>query len=332
MLGVQLLGNEKITVKEYPEPTPTNENDLLIQVKASGICGSEMHGYRDPTPHASNGGHEVAGEVIDAGSSTKFKVGDRVGVHAVRGCGECRWCSVGKYTYCRNHIGGGGTGTHVERLAAPDHVCLRLPEDVPFDIGVLLTGDGCGVPYHVSQRLNTKGGDFVCVLGAGPVGLGNTIVQSFLGAEVIVIDINDYRLSLAKAAGATHTINSKETDPLEAITEITHGMLVDKCIEAAGRPETLRLAFTLVGVAGTIMCVGEQGDLPISPSRDLIRKDITLMGSWFYHYSEYPAMLDLYRRGLPIGRMITDHFPLVEAQTAFSKFADGQAGKVMLEP
>ena len=102
-------------------------------------------------------------------------------------------------------------------------------EDVPFDIGVLLTGDGCGVPYRVSQRLNTKGGDFVCVLGAGPVGLGNTIVQSFLGAEVIVIDINDYRLSLAKEAGAAHTINSKNTDPLEAITEITHGMLVDKC-------------------------------------------------------------------------------------------------------
>ena len=244
MLGVQLLGNETVTVKKYPEPTRNNENDLLIQVKASGICGSEMHGYRSPTPHASNGGHEVAGEVIDAGQSTKFKVGDHVGVHAVWGCGDCRWCGVGKYTYCNNRIGG-GSGTHAERLAAPDHVCLKLPEDIPFDVGVLLTGDGFGVPYHVSQRLDTKGGDFVCVLGAGPVGLGNTIVQSFLGAEVIVIDINDYRLSLAKAAGAAHTVNSKKTDPLEAITEITHGMLVDKCIEAAGRPETLKLAFHL---------------------------------------------------------------------------------------
>ncbi len=331
MLGVQLLGNEKVTVKEYPEPILTYKNDLLIQVTASGICGSEMHGYRSPTPHTSNGGHEVAGEVIEAGRSTKFKVGDRVGIHAVWGCGDCRWCGVGQYTSCKNRIGR-DLGTHVERFAAPDHVCLKLPEDVPFDVGVLLTGDGCGVPYRVSQRLNTKGGDFVCVLGAGPVGLGNTIVQSFLGAEVIVIDINDYRLSLAKEAGAAHTINSKETDPLEAITEITHGMLVDKCIEAAGRPETLRLAFTLAAVAGTVMCVGEQGELPISPSRDLIRKNLTLMGSWFYYYSEYPAMLDLYRRGLPIGRMITDHFPLVEAQTAFSKFANGEAGKVMLEP
>ena len=329
MLGVQLLGNDTVTVKEYPEPTP-DENEMLIQVKASGICGSEMHGYHSPTPQAFNGGHEVAGEVIDAGQSTKFKVGDHVGVHAVWGCGNCRWCVVGKYTFCDNRTG--CPGTHAERIAAPEHVCLKLPEDIPFDAGVLLTGDGFGVPYRVSQRLDTKGGDFVCILGAGPVGLGNTIVQSFLGAEVIVIDINNYRLSLAEAAGAAHTINPQDTEPLEAITEITHGRLADKCIEAAGRAETLKLALALVGMAGTVMCVGEQGDVPISPSRDLIRKDITLMGSWFYHYAEYPAMLDLYRRGLPIGRMITDHFPLVEAQTAFSKFANGQAGKVMLEP
>ncbi len=329
MLGVQFLGNEKVIIKEYPEPM-LDGNKVLIQIKASGICGSEMHVYRGPSQHPFNGGHEVTGVVIDAGKSTRFRVGDRVGVHAAWGCGDCRWCAVGQYTFCDNRTS--CPGTHAERIAAPDHVCLKLPEDVPFDVGVLLTGDGLGVPYHVSRRLDTKGGDFVCILGAGPVGLGNTIVQSFLGAEVIVVDINDYRLSLAESVGAAHTINPQRVDPLEVLTKITRGMLADKCIEAAGRAETLKLALKLVGKAGTVMCVGEQGDVPISPSGDLIRRDITLMGSWFYHYSEYPAMLDLYRRGLPIGRMITDHFPLVEAQVAFKKFANGQAGKAMLEP
>ena len=329
MLGVQLLGNEEVIVKEYPEPM-LDGNKVLIQIKASGICGSEMHSYRSPNPQLFNAGHEVAGVVIDAGKSTRLKVGDRVGIHAAWGCGDCRWCAVGQYTFCDNLTI--CLGTHAERIAAPEHLCLKLPEDIAFDVGVLLTGDGFGVPYHVSQRLNTKGGDFVCIVGAGPVGLGNTIVQSFLGAEVIVVDINDYRLSLAKAAGAAHTINSQGVEPLDSVTEITHGMLADKCIEAAGRPETLKLALELVGKAGTVMCVGEQGETPISPSRDLIRWDITLMGSSFYHYAEYPAMLDLYRRGLPIGQMITDHFPLVQAQAAFSKFANGQAGKVMLEP
>ena len=329
MLGVQMLGSEKVVVKAYPDPIPKG-NELLIQIKASGICGSEMHGYRGPKSQVFNGGHEVSGVVLDAGNSTRFKVGDHAGVHAVWGCGDCRWCDVGQYTFCDNRTG--CPGTHAEFIAAPEHVCLKLPEGVPFDVGVLLTGDGFGVPYHVSRRLNTKGGDFVCILGAGPVGLGNTIVQSFLGAEVIVIDINEYRLGLAREMGAAHTIHSQQVNALEAVKEITHGLLADKCIEAVGRGETLKLALKLVGKGGLVMAVGEQGDVPISPSADLIRRDIALMGSWFYHYAEYPAMLDLYRRGLPIGRMITDHFPLTEAQAAFDKFARGQAGKVILEP
>jgi len=224
------------------------------------------------------------------------------------------------------------SGTHAELIAAPDHVCLKLPDDVPFDVGVLLAGDGIGVPYHVSRRLSTKGGDVVCVIGVGPIGLGNTMMQAFLGGEVIAIDINDYRLSLAKELGATHTINPQNFDPVEVVGDITNGMFADKCIEAVGRPETVKLALKLVGKAGIVMAVGEQGDVPVNIGGDLIRRDITLMGSWFYHYAEYPEMVDLYHRGLPVAKMITDHFPLTEAQAAFTKFANGQAGKVMLEP
>jgi len=329
MLSVQLLGNSKVTVKEYPDPVLTG-NQILIKVKDSGICGSEMHAFLGPNPQAFNGGHEVTGVVIDSGKSQRFKVGDRVGVHAVWGCGNCRWCMAGQYTYCDNRSG--VSGTHAELVSAPDHVCLKLPDDVPFDVGVLLTGDGMGVPYHVSKRLNTKGRDFVCIVGVGPIGLGNAMMQSFLGAEVIAIDINNYRLSLAKEFGVAHTVNSKQTDPVEAVKEITHGMLADKCIEAVGRQETVKLALKLVGKAGIVVTLGEQGDVPVNISGDLIRRDITLMGSWFYHYSEYPAIVDLYRRGLPVAKLITDHFPLTEAQVAFTKFANGQAGKVMLEP
>jgi len=329
MLSVQLLGNSRVTVREYPDPVPA-ENQVLIQVKDSGICGSEMHGFRGQNKQESNSGHEVAGVVIDASKSGKLKEGDRVGVHAVWGCGGCRWCMAGKYTFCDNRTT--CPGTHAELVAAPEHVCLKLPDDVPFDVGVLLTGDGIGVPYHVSQRLNTRGGDFVCIIGVGPIGLGNTMMQAFLGGEVIAIDINDYRLSLAKEIGAAHTINSQEIDPVEAVKEITGGMLADKCIEAVGRVETVKLALKLAGKAGIVMAVGEQGDVPVNVSNDLIRYDNILMGSWFYHYAEYPEIVDLYRRGLPVAKLITDHFPLAEAQTAFTKFANGQAGKVMLEP
>ncbi|HIE27426.1 TPA: hypothetical protein EYP66_09085 [Candidatus Poribacteria bacterium] len=329
MLGVQLLGNGKVAVKEYPDPNLTG-NQILIKVKDSGICGSEIKSFLAPNLQEFNDGHEVTGVVIDSGKSQRFKIGDRVGVHAVWGCGNCRWCVAGQYTYCDNRDS--LLGAHAELVAAPDHVCLKLPDDVAFDVGVLLSGDGMGVPYHVSKRLNTKGGDFVCIVGVGPIGLGNAMMQSFLGAEVIAIDINDYRLSLAKELGAAHTVNAQQTDPVEAVREITHGMLADKCIEAVGKVETVKVALKLVGKAGAVVTLGEQGDVPVNISGNLIRYDVTLMGSWFYHYAEYPAIVDLYRRGLPVAKLITDHFPLTEAQTAFTRFANGQAGKVMLEP
>lgn len=329
MLSVKLLGHERVDVRQFPDPEPRPDR-VLIRVMASGICGSEMGSYRGASEHPSNGGHEVVGVVVDAGAATRVTAGDHVGVHAVWGCGDCRWCDVGQYTYCPDlrHSG----GAHAEMLSAPERVCLRLPKDVPWDDGVLVTGDGMGVPYRVSQRLGTVGGEFVCVTGAGPVGLGNVIVQSYLGAEVIAIDVNPYRLELAKACGAAHTIDARADDPVAAVRDITSGIGADKCIEAAGKPETFRMALDVVRKAGVVMAVGEQSRVELNPSRDLIHSDATVMGSLYYHYSDYPAMLDLYRRGLPIGDMITHHFPLIEAAEAFRLFAEGRAGKVILRP
>lgn len=329
MLGVQILGNSRLTIKEYPSPQITSSNEVLVKIKASAICGSEMHAFRSPNEQEFNGGHEAAGVVIDTGDSTELAVGDRVGIHAIWGCGNCQWCKEGKYTYCDSRRQ--CPGTHAEMIVAPEHVCLKLPDDVAFDVGTLLTGDGIGVPYRVSKRLSTKEGEYVCVIGVGPIGLGNTMMQSFLGAKVIAIDINDYRLSLSKELGAEYILNSQSVEPITSVKEITEGMLADKCIEAVGRPETLKLALKLVGKAGTVMAVGEQGNVPISPSSDLIRRDITIMGSWFYHYAEYHEMLELYREGLPAAKLITNHFPLAQTQKAFNKFAEGKAGKVILE-
>lgn len=329
MLGVQLLGKERVLVREYPEPLAEGKK-ILIQVKASGLCGSELHAFRGEKELEFNGGHEVAGVVIDAADSKWLKEGDAVGVHAVIGCGsgDCRWCMKGQYTYCDERTG--LSGAHAELLSVVDHACLKLPPGVPFDVGVLLSGDAIGVPYHVSRRLITGGGDLVCVIGAGPVGLGNILLQSFLGAEVIAVDINDYRLSLAKEIGAKHTINSSKIDPVSVVWEISRGMMADACIEAVGRKETVQLALRCVGKGGKVMCCGEQGEVPIRISNDLIRRDIALMGSWYYHYSEYPYILDLYYRGLKVEKLITHRFLLVEAQEAFLKFARGETGKSML--
>jgi propanol-preferring alcohol dehydrogenase len=287
-----------------------------------------LHAFRGDKELEFNGGHEVAGVVVDSAGSRWLKAGEAVGVHAVIGCGNCRWCLKGQYTYCdqRDIV----SGAHAELLSVVDHACLKLPEGVPFEVGVLLSGDAIGVPYHVNRRLKTRGGDVVCVVGSGPVGLGNILLQSFFGAEVIAVDINDYRLSLAKELGATHTVNSSKEDPVSVVSDISRGMMANSCIEAVGRKETVQLALRCAGKGGKVMCCGEQGEVPVNISKDLIRRDIDLMGSWYYHYSEYPYILDLYHRGLRVDKLITHRFPLKEAQEAFLRFSRGETGKSML--
>lgn len=329
MIAVRVMGNRQIEIVEAEEPKP-NRGRLAIDVKASGICGSEMPAYRGAQPRPSNNGHEVAGVVVHNGGSARFQVGARVGVHAVWGCGACPECELGRYTRCPRlrHSGGG----HSERVSAPEHVCQPLPDDMSFEEGVLYTGDGLGVPYRVSQRIGETRGEWVCITGAGPIGLGNALVQAFLGARVVLLDMNARRLEFARRLGAEATLNLNETDrPDEAVME-TAGGRPRYCIEASGKPQALRFLLDIARKGGTVMAVGEQGELPVSPSRDLIHKDLTLMGSLYYHFSDYPHMLAMRQSGLQAARLIGRRYPLQEAASAFQAFDEGAPGKLILNP
>src|SRR5690606_3034026 len=161
-----------------------------------------------------------------------------VGVSAVVGCGDCAHCAEGKYTWCRNYSA--HANMHAEMIAVPARGCHPLPDDVPWDVGVLISGDGLGVPFHTAAKIQTAGARNVAVFGAGPIGLGNALMQSHLGREVIAVDISQRRLVLAREMGAAHVINAAETDPVARILELTGGNGADVCIEAAGRPQTLK--------------------------------------------------------------------------------------------
>jgi threonine dehydrogenase-like Zn-dependent dehydrogenase len=328
MRAVRMLGGERVTVIDAPEPEPP-EGGVVVRLRASGVCGSEMHGYRGPTAmeQPPNGGHEPAGEVVDASRSRWWKVGDRVGIHALWGCGTCTWCTKGIYTFCdeRRIV----PGAHAEYLAAPDHVLVPLPEDVDFATGTLLAGDGLGVPYHTSRRLNTRGGDTVAVVGCGPIGLGNIMLQSFFGARVIGLDLSAQRLEWARQLGAASTIGAEE-DAIATVREITAGRMADAVVEATGRPEGFALALRLVGKGGTVACCGENREVTLHVGTDLIRPDVTLFGSFFYHFREYPEMLELRRRGLPVEKLVSHRFPLERAAEAFTEFAAARTAKAVL--
>lgn len=335
MRVVWQVGRERLELREAPTPEP-GPGEVLVRIAASALCGSELGAYRQER-EARNGGHEAAGVVVALGAGcTALRRGDRVGICAVQGCGTCAPCRQGRYTYCERRVG--LSGLHAEYAVSRELGCQPLPADVPWDVGVLLSGDGLGVPHHVSLRLGHRSlsGALVAVFGVGPVGLGNVLLQSRLGAEVVAVDVSAYRLDLARRLGAG-TLVRAPTGPaapedLAAQVRQACGRAPDICLECTGRQPALLAALEAVGTAGTVVCIGEQGPAPISPSEHLIRRDITLMGSWFYHFSEYAQMLDLYRAGCPVGDLITHTYPLSDVQEAFAQFAAARTGKVILHP
>jgi threonine dehydrogenase-like Zn-dependent dehydrogenase len=206
-----------------------------------------------------------------------------------------------------------------------------LPDDIPWDIAVLVSGDGLGVPFHTSTKISSSDIRQVAILGIGPIGLGNALLQSYLGREVTVVDVSEARLTLGQKLGARHAVNAKDGDVVGKIRDLSGGEGADVCIEAAGRPETAKQCFAAVRPGGTVVFNGEQPSVELSPSTDFIRRDIAAVGAWYYHFCEFTDMVDLYRNGLRVKDLISAVYPLDEAHRAYQDFASGTSGKVLLQ-
>ena len=328
MKQVRLDGLSSVRIVDAPAPSP-GPGQVVIETAASALCGSELGAYRGDGMPAGNSGHEAAGVVAEVGPDVEtLRPGQRVGVSAIAGCGTCAFCELGQYTWCNAFKFYGSM--HSERFLAAANACHALPADVPWDVGVLISGDGLGVPYHTSRKIAADTVRTIAVFGLGPIGLGNVLIQSHLGRRVIGLDMVTYRLERARQLGASDTIDVSAGDANAAVRELTNGQGVDVAIEATGKPEAVRACFAAVRKGGTVVFNGEQGQLPLSPSDDFIRRDISAVGSWFYHFSEFADMLALYRSGLPVAELVSHRIPLSDAEEAFTTFAQGQSGKVLL--
>jgi threonine dehydrogenase-like Zn-dependent dehydrogenase len=326
---IKQRGNCQPVVEEAPRPQPAH-GEVLVRTAASALCGSEMHSYRKEGNGEGNLGHEAAGTVEALGEGvTTLTPGKRVGVSAIAGCGSCEECARGRYTWCANHkfI----CNMHAEYFVIPALACHVLPDDVPWDVGVLITGDGLGVPVHTANKISGKEIETVAIFGLGPIGLGSVLLQKSLGRKIIAIDRAPYRLELAAKLGATVVAANDGVDLPGRIRELTGGKGADVCIEAAGSPITAKLCFSSVRTAGTVIFNGEQGAVELSPSDDFIRRDITAIGSWYYHFNEFPEMLRLFHEGLPISSLITHHYSIQDADKAFRTMAEGKSGKIFFE-
>jgi len=328
MKMVHQQGGSKIAIIDVPQPRP-GRGEVVVKTAVSAVCGSEMGTYRKEGLASGNVGHEAVGTVIETGEGVEgVSCGDRVGVSAIAGCGSCEECLQGRYTWCARRTFTGNM--HAEFILTPAMACQSLPEDVSWDAGVLIAADGMGVPYHTSTKLRHPAAKTIAVMGLGPIGLGTVLLHTYLGRTVFGVDRSPERLALAKRFGAAVLDAGEGVDVTAWLKAQTGGRGPDVCVEAAGVPATVRTCFDSVRTGGTVVFNGEQPAVELSPSEDFIRRDITALGSWYYHFCEFPEMLDLYRKGLAVEKLITRRFPMSDAAEAFRIMAGGKSGKVLL--
>ena len=323
--------------------------EAVVKVQACGVCHTDLHyrqgGINDEFPFLL--GHEAAGIVEAVGEGvTEVAPGDYVILNWRAVCGQCRACAKGELQYCfATHNAKQkmtlaetgeelspalGIGAFIEKTLVAAGQCTKVdPEASPVAAGLL----GCGVMAGFGATVNTGGatrGDSVAVIGCGGVGNAAIAGAQIAGATTIIaVDIDDRKLEGAKKFGATHTVNSKETDPVAAIQALTGGHGADIVVEAVGHPETYKQAFYARDLAGTVVLVGvPTPDMEVTlPLADVFGRGGALKSSWYgdcLPSRDFPMLIDLYRQGrFDLDAFVTETIGLGDIEAAFDKMASG---------
>jgi threonine dehydrogenase-like Zn-dependent dehydrogenase len=308
------------------------------------MCGSDLKFYRatgNETAALGLGGsgqpviagHEPCGVIAAVGpgvSETEGRVGQRVMNHHYKGCGSCKHCRVGWSQLCRAGIvvyGATGDGAHADYMKVPARTNVPLPDELTFEEGAAVSC-GTGTAYGALKRLDVSGRDTLAVFGQGPVGLSATMLGSAMGARVIAVDIAPERLALAKELGADGVVNSRETDPVAAIKQLTHGEGAEVTMDCTGLPEPRVAAVQSAATWGRVGLVGEGGTTTFDISRDLIRRQLTLIASWtFSATGQWECARFVADRKIPLKRLLTHRFTLDQADGAYRLFDTQTTGK-----
>jgi threonine dehydrogenase-like Zn-dependent dehydrogenase len=253
-------------------------------------------------------------------------------VHHYRGCAVCRHCRTGWTQMCvegATVYGITGHGGHAPYMQVPASTLVSLPEALSFSTGAAIAC-GTGTAYGSLVRLDLSARDTIAVFGQGPVGLSTTQLAAAMGARVIAVDINADRAARATAFGAAHTIDSSQTDAVAAIRELTGGLGVSKSVDttgaAAGRLDAVRCA----GAWGTVCFVGEGGQVTIDVSTEILRKQLTIVGSWtFSTVGQSDCARFVADRGLAVDDLFTDRWSLEQAVEAYQLFDQQSSGKAV---
>jgi 2-desacetyl-2-hydroxyethyl bacteriochlorophyllide A dehydrogenase len=317
MKAVRLVQvGQPLELEEIPVP-PIGPRDVLMRIKAAGICHSDVH-YRAGTSPAEplplTLGHEVAGVVEQVGAEvTTVQTGDRVCLHYMITCGDCAYCSVGSEQFCTSGqmLGKNRDGGYAEYISVPARNAFPLPDEIRFEHGAIMMCSS-STSFHALRKGRVTAGDSVAIFGVGGLGMSAVQLARAFGAfDVFAVDIDADKLRMAEGFGAI-PVDASKTDPVAEINRLSDGRGVDVALEMIGLPLTVRQAIESLAVFGRAVMVGlTDKTTEIETYRELICREAELIGSADHLAHELPTLIELVRRGtLDLSRVVTDTVPL----------------------
>jgi len=338
MLQMTLVSPETIAASDVPEPKP-DKGQVVVKIVRSGICGSDIHAYYDKHPFISLPvvpGHEFAGTVAEVGEGvTNFAVGDRVTVMPQLFCGTCRNCKIGRYNICSSLkvIGCQDPGASQEKLAVDAALVLKLPDNMCFDKGAMLEPVAVGV--HACQRAGGVKNKRVLVLGAGTIGNLAAQAAKAMGAEsVMITDMSNPRLELAKKCGIDHTVNIDSADLASEINKVWGVDGADVIIECVGVGAAIEQAIQVGRKGSDIVVAGVFGDMATVNMGLVQDKELSLIGTLMYVKEDWLDAIKYVNEGtVTVEPLMSKYFPLAELGTAFKYIEQNKdtALKVLIE-
>jgi L-iditol 2-dehydrogenase len=343
MKALLLRNYRELEVTEFPTPE-IGEDEVLVRVRACGICGSDVHGY-----DGSSGrripplvmGHEAAGVVAKVGKNVgAFQEGDRVTFDSTVYCGQCYFCRRGQVNLCEHRQVLGVScgdyrrhGAFAEFVAVPKHILYRLPDTLGFEEAALI--ESVSIAVHATHRTPVRLGDTAVVVGTGMIGL--LVVQALRAAgctRIIAVDIDDFKLERARELGADEGLNAKQVDVASAIAERTEGRGADLAMEVVGAAASVNTALSAVRKGGSVTLVGNLAPKVEMPLQAIVTRELSLFGSCS-SAGEYPTCIELMARGaIQVRPLITATAPLEEGAAWFDRLYNQESGlmKVILQP
>ncbi len=316
-----------LTYEEVPEVMP-KANELKLCVKACGICGSDVHGYLGITGRRLPPmimGHEFAGEIVETGENVKERRrGERVAVYPVDFCGKCEMCKKGDVHLCLDKRAFGVLdvdGAFAEYICVPEKCCFPINDEIPYGIGSLV--EPLAVAYRGVAHAKELKGKTVLLVGTGTIGLlALACVKMKQAAKIIVSDLSDSRLRIAREMGADITINPGEEDFKARILEETDGLGVDVAIEAVGAAATVQQAMSALKFAGTAIWIGNNKPMIEINMQEIVTRELVVHGSFLYGYEEFKTVVELLNGDkINVAPLISAEISLEEAPGYFEQLA-----------